>query len=1165
MQSSGFAPSTWLKGFADRVGSVDSRPLFGYRCTLSDFLALQQILRIGLSFDVLPNPQDPYAAACFCLYAAEWWRREYQGSQWSWDAILDSLAIRNAVERPLIYASVVRGLAYWQRPLLKTGSRRAFLVTLAYEGGLPLKLIEHEGTRLWRYFRALLEEFQVFGNHGASPSLLATNVERYLPPSFRRPEVHELAGQLIDQIWRLQSRVSEAADPVSALHQIEPGWEDKLPLSIEDDTARSLLRGLVHAAREVAITRERPFEVGTWLREGVAGFSLERTVNLPGAIRNLAQLCLSPSADVLPARLQIYVVDQQSGPRLLAHASRLTGSDQRPGYLIEQAWTRSVTYRDEAALSAVQLSVCSSGTSLGTVTPSGGQELSEHPWIFVASEEQEAGASRSFQLLGEGSVRTTQQEVLIAVPPNTVLHPQEGSTLSPMGEVMRLGSSVRSLCLLRGSATWQHEEERCTVSTGSEQSESREYRVQGDRLWQVDSGRPVYRGMPRVNQIFEGGMERNIPRTELQWRPCGGSGPWHQLSEAAVGELLLRQVVAGETVFRCRLRVLPNHTELGFHPGQLLGPTSQSVRSELGGSISITMPIAFSAASTQRADVTAKCHGDGCQAVLTFLVQERPPPSVALHLRWENGQHLNMEVPYPAAGARFIDRSGDCLPNEARVHWERLEGIRVEVLALPGQSGFQLWGLMHMAGAAAETELGKPQLLAAELRRVDACRFVLELGFLRERAQLMLAMTHSSDSPFVLWVESSGSPQRRCRLYITRFEGELLDQQEGRIALADSALSPQRAAQVRLEAMSICSPKERLALSPQSENSFTFDPTQLRRGPWLILGWEGMWCRFRPLLYPSPNRAETSPAAGSLEAACEIKAPRERRNALGAWVTELLGQLESSGWTHAEEVVDILQDLPPTTLDQVRVLSERPEVLTLLALRVTPQRLRRLWYGLRGLPFSWALVPVACWVGASRQWIHHIEGALKACNLADGTVADCRIKSVSNLLDELPAQLPGFHAIAELVRHRVMNEPLRQGQRLFEAKTMAGRECLFAEMQQSKQVLLNAHDGEAWPQWPELEDTLSWQRHKLPAPLRPLQDLAIEWARQAPQERRLVLCAPAMAAFGSAANLVLPHHAVLAIRSAEAFDSGWFSTVHAAIITLSIHFLLKAYPELLNV
>ncbi len=1168
-QASVAVPSIWLKGFADRVGSVDRRPLFGYRSSYADFLALQQMLRTELKFDSVPAENDPFAAACFCLYAAEWWRREYQGHHWSWNAILDSLSIKDAIDRPLIYALVVRGLDYWQRPLLKTGSRRAFLVTLAYEGGLPLKLIEHEGTRLWRYFRALLEEFQVFGNHGASSSLLAANVERYLPPSFRRPEVHELAGALIERIWRLQSRVvSDAADPVAALHQVEPGWERDLPLSIEDNTARSLLTGLVRAAREVAITRERQFEVCTWLREEAAGFSLERAINLPSAIRNLSQLCLAMNCtvDALPSRLQIYVVDQQSGKRLLAHASRLGGQDRHPGYLIEQAWTRNVTYSDMAALSGVQLSVSNGGASLGSLVPVGGQELSDLPWVFTALDEGDASAIRRFRLVGEGSVRSPQAEVLVAVPATTVLHPQDGSTLRPVGDIERLvGPFVRSLFLLRGKATWQGDGENCTISTDSERSETREYRMHGERLWQNDRGQAVYRGMPRLSQILGDGVERSIPRTDLEWRPHGGANSWHPLSDAAVGDLLLRHVVEGETVFRRRLCVLPTDTKIEFHPGQIIGATPQSVRPELGGSITITMPIPFSVASATRAGITAKCHTHGCRAVLTFIAQDRPPPSVSIHLRWANGQHLVMEAPYPAVGMRFIDRNGEVLPNESRVHWERLDGIKIEVLALPGQSGFKLWGRMQVAGPNAGTEIVKPQLLAWEIPQIDASRFMLELGFLRERAQLMLSMTHSSDSPFVLWVESSVSPQRPSRLHVTRFEGELIDQHGGRFAVKDPALNRHRLAQVRLQAMSICNPRMRIELNRQTDYTFALDPSQVGCGPWLILGWEGMWCRFRPLLYASPNQRDAPPAVGSLEAACEIKTPRERRDALGAWVQGLVGHLESGEWTHAEEIIDILQELPPTTLDQLRVLAERPNALTLLALRVSPQRLRWLWYGLRGLPFSWALVPVSCWVHACRQWTNHTRTALEPSGLSPEIVDGYMVSVLSNMLDELPAHLPAFHTIAELVRHRVLNEPVRPGQSLFLAKTPQGREYLIEQIEQSRQALLNAHDREAWPQWSELEETLASLRQELLESIRALLDRAIEWAKQAPQERRLVLCAPLIAACISATNLVLPHHAVLAIRLAEAFDPVWFGTAHAATLTLSIHLLLADRPELLDV
>jgi hypothetical protein len=95
-----------------------------------------------------------------------------------------------------------------------TGAGRAFLLTLACEGGLPLNLVHKEGAKLRSFFKALLEEFQLYRRAGLSPEQLAENVRNRLPKSLRQPVVYALSGQLVDAIWKLQAQVGGSSTPL---------------------------------------------------------------------------------------------------------------------------------------------------------------------------------------------------------------------------------------------------------------------------------------------------------------------------------------------------------------------------------------------------------------------------------------------------------------------------------------------------------------------------------------------------------------------------------------------------------------------------------------------------------------------------------------------------------------------------------------------------------------------------------------------------------------------------------------------------------------------------------------------------------------------------------------------------------------------------------------
>jgi len=67
----------------------DGRPLYQYRVSGNEYKALQQLLSHFLAKVPLNNI---HTRSCipglFVLYAAEWWRREFNGSSWSWMPIL---------------------------------------------------------------------------------------------------------------------------------------------------------------------------------------------------------------------------------------------------------------------------------------------------------------------------------------------------------------------------------------------------------------------------------------------------------------------------------------------------------------------------------------------------------------------------------------------------------------------------------------------------------------------------------------------------------------------------------------------------------------------------------------------------------------------------------------------------------------------------------------------------------------------------------------------------------------------------------------------------------------------------------------------------------------------------------------------------------------------
>ena len=143
-----------LRAVMERNGLVspDGRALYAYRTTAAEVDALRSALSDGPS--AMGHALDTLRAAALCMFIAEHVRRNHEGGPWTWRDAIEACAFRGSLQD--LYNSVLRGLAYWRRPILVSGNDRQFLLTLMCEGGLPLRLLKRDNQRLTAYFRELL-------------------------------------------------------------------------------------------------------------------------------------------------------------------------------------------------------------------------------------------------------------------------------------------------------------------------------------------------------------------------------------------------------------------------------------------------------------------------------------------------------------------------------------------------------------------------------------------------------------------------------------------------------------------------------------------------------------------------------------------------------------------------------------------------------------------------------------------------------------------------------------------------------------------------------------------------------------------------------------------------------------------------------------------------
>ena len=150
-------PSLWLQAFLQSrsLKEADGRPLYAYRCTEDEYDLLRAVM-LDHSRYFKPQSASRETGQVFCMVASEWWRRNHEAGPWKWEGILEETGFS---QFPLnaLYPWIQRGLLAWGRRLQLDQRGRLFLVTLACEGGLPLKLVHRENSALRRFFSHLMD------------------------------------------------------------------------------------------------------------------------------------------------------------------------------------------------------------------------------------------------------------------------------------------------------------------------------------------------------------------------------------------------------------------------------------------------------------------------------------------------------------------------------------------------------------------------------------------------------------------------------------------------------------------------------------------------------------------------------------------------------------------------------------------------------------------------------------------------------------------------------------------------------------------------------------------------------------------------------------------------------------------------------------------------
>lgn len=196
------------------------------------------------------NASSRHLGALFCLFVAEWFKREFKGGPWSWDGPCGAVETSQELFSPRDLVDA--GLGYWgHRVTLGSDRSHEYLLSLILQGGIPTAFAAGGTGWLSGFVRDVMRDVE---NSGSFDQHRALEHAEYrsgqVPESFRKPALVALVSELALQLATLRRTNSgrpASIDLVAWLDATSPDWRENLPIAMEDEAASRLIEGLVRS------------------------------------------------------------------------------------------------------------------------------------------------------------------------------------------------------------------------------------------------------------------------------------------------------------------------------------------------------------------------------------------------------------------------------------------------------------------------------------------------------------------------------------------------------------------------------------------------------------------------------------------------------------------------------------------------------------------------------------------------------------------------------------------------------------------------------------------------------------------------------------------------------------------------------------------------------
>lgn len=896
-------------------------PLYRYKLAPGTFERIERKLSTGLQSEL----QHPTLAPAFVLWAADWFRRSYQGGLQRWADIENALGLRlpQDVWRDL----TDKGFRVWKIEPLITNHGNQRLSNLARHGGFPAAAMANGASWPRKFLERVIGELLGSDAQDIGSAVVTCERNEYLlPPIWRSPEMYAICGELALKIVELRAfadKEGPADDrPYSArLDEAYEDWRDELPMTL-DGAAAALIDTLLEAKKlsgsgSIRIARVMSGDGEDW-RE-----CLE--FHLDGRWDDKDQL-LSPEHH---SRIFLQASD--------GLADRISG---RLAYLEHEDANRWIArpMRSEAAIAfPFELPVTAEFHARGDrltrsfVLP-GGKPVGAGLRVFErrGTDDQRP----AFALIGQGSGGFRAEPVFIDAPQDWALRGKDGNAEIEVEDF----AFAPGRCLYRCAGTiiaQKSNGDRFLIRTGQSADRKDRLSVIADAVsgLQTPDGEQLYKH-PLHAQVSDGVSRRVASRGEVRWR-IAGDREWREDLDAAgpgLCEFAWLDGSTGHVRDRLTAFVLP----AGFALTQQNNGTFAEI--ELNG---------WDGESALGAETPCSRH--------SWRIRIDPPRRALLTLRLAPVLAPAFDLVVPVRSREWLTTwGGDLLPRDAILG---LADLRDAVARVPSTSTL-LGEVRQHAGAALEASWRIDSELGLSALRTDIAALMRPLGI---DAQVRLDFHNGSNDHW----------------YVTEFGNALEREPNG-------GLRPKTA--IVGEDVKVCG---RSLGAPEKELEFgSYDGLQSGlggqvihlprlQGDWLVYLREGSRVLTRPkFIAGDPDHVVPQHRLGRAMAQ-PLELAREDLQSLVSEVAQDPTTTEANQIIHAVLKLALsLDGLPPQTFEIFGQFERAGALAPLLLYRCEEQHLSTILELFDGLCSSLVLLPYGAWDAAFQAQGHYLVSRL---------------------------------------------------------------------------------------------------------------------------------------------------------------------------------------------